>query len=131
MTRTQFSLPIKVLRSDNGGEYVNNELSQCFQEQGILHETTCPQTQQNGVAEHKNRYILETARAILIGASTPQYYWADTVTYVVYLMNRMPSRVLDFCTTMEALALHVSLSSTLQLFSRIFGCVAYVHLHKN
>lgn len=40
LVQTQFSLRIKVLRSDNGGEYVNVELS--LLEQGILHETIYP-----------------------------------------------------------------------------------------
>ncbi|KAM2798566.1 hypothetical protein COP1_003513 [Malus domestica] len=132
MIGNQFSLPIKVLRSDNGGEYLNFELSQFFAEHGILHETTCPQTpQQNGVAERKNRHILETTRALLIGAHAPHAYWANAVTYSVYLLNRMPSRVHNFRTPMEVLTDYVTLPSSLQLSPRIFGCVAYVHLHKN
>ena len=72
MVQTQFSLPVKVIRSDNGGEYLNSELLNFFQEKGILHETTCPHTpQQNGVAKRKNRHILETTRALLIGAHVP------------------------------------------------------------
>ena len=75
MIRNKFSLPIKILRLDNGGEYLNSDLSHFFTEHGILHETTCPQTQQqNGVAERKNRHILETTRALLIGAQAPHTY---------------------------------------------------------
>lgn len=71
MIRTQFSLPIKVIRLDNGGEYIYSELSQFFfNENDIVLETACPRTpKQNGVAEQKNRHILETSRALLIGAS--------------------------------------------------------------
>lgn len=58
-------------------------------------------------------------------------YWADVVTYAVYLMNRMPSRVHNYRTPLAVLADHVTLSSMLQLSPRVFGCVAYVHLHKN
>ncbi|KAB2628036.1 hypothetical protein D8674_032831 [Pyrus ussuriensis x Pyrus communis] len=48
----------------------------------ILHETTCLYTpQQNGVAERKNRHILETARALLLGASVPKVFWPEAVTY--------------------------------------------------
>ena len=76
MIGNQFSLPIKVLRSDNGGEYLNFELSQFFAEYDILHEATCPQTpQQNGVAEHNNRNLLEKARSLLIGANVPCSSW--------------------------------------------------------
>ena len=54
MIQTQYSSVIKVLRSDNGGEYINFELSEFLSEQGILHETICLHTpQQNGVAELK------------------------------------------------------------------------------
>ncbi|KAI5314443.1 hypothetical protein L3X38_043619 [Prunus dulcis] len=61
-----------MLRSDNGGEFVNHDFQTYFQQHGIIHETTCPQTlQQNGVAERKNRHLLETARALLIGAHVP------------------------------------------------------------
>ena len=75
-----------------------------FTEKGILHETTCPQTpQQNGVAERKNRHILEITRALLIGSCAPKTYWADAVTYAIYIMNRMPSRVLSFRTPLAVL----------------------------
>ncbi|CAL2232369.1 unnamed protein product [Prunus armeniaca] len=49
--------------------------------QGILYETTCPQTpQQNRVAERRNRHILAAARALLLGASVPKLLWIDAVT---------------------------------------------------
>lgn len=129
MVRTKYSLPIKIIRSDNGGEYLNSELSKFFQNNGILHETTCPRTlQQNGVAERKNRHILETTKALLTGVSVPHNYWVDTITYAVYLMNRMPSRALSFRTPLEVLAKHVSIPSSLHLDPRVFGCVANVHL---
>ncbi|CAL2230464.1 unnamed protein product [Prunus armeniaca] len=62
-----------VLRSDNGGEYVNKVLHSYFQEHGILHETTCPYTpQQNDVAERKNRQILEiTHQASIVPTTEP------------------------------------------------------------
>ncbi|CAL2257035.1 unnamed protein product [Prunus armeniaca] len=71
--QTQFMLPIKIFQSDNGGEFVNSALSHFFHTNGVLHETTCPQTpQQNGVAERKNGQILTTALALLLGASVPK-----------------------------------------------------------
>jgi hypothetical protein len=132
MVTTQFSAKVQVLRSDNGGEYVNHQFHDYFQQHGILHETSCPQTpQQNGIAERKNRHILETARALLIGAHAPPRYWADAVTTSVHLLNRMPSKMLGFQTPLQALAAYVPLPTVLMLPPRVFGCVAYVHLHKN
>jgi len=108
MVCTQFSLPLKIIRSDNGGEYLNSELLSFFQNNGILHETTSSRTaQQNGVAECKNRHIIETTRALLIGAHVPQHYWIDAVTYAVYLINRMPSQVLSFNTPLQTLTQHI------------------------
>ena len=64
------------MRSDNGGEYVNNDFFHYLTNHGILHETTFPQTpQRNRVAERKSRHILETARSLLIGASVPRSSW--------------------------------------------------------
>ncbi|CAN6687056.1 unnamed protein product [Malus baccata var. baccata] len=131
MVKTQYSIDIKVLRSDNGGEYIASELSRFLQDRGIIHQTTCPHTpQQNGVAERKNRHILETARALLIGASVPKRFWPEAVTYAVYVINRMPSRVVEFRTPLQVLTEHVPVVSTNTLTPRVFGCVAYVHIHK-
>ncbi|CAN6568096.1 unnamed protein product [Malus baccata var. baccata] len=123
MVATQYSSVIKVFHSDNGGEYIGSELSTFLRDQGILHETTCPHTpQQNGVAERKNRHILETARALLIGASVPKRFWLEAVTYAVYVINRMPTRVVDFRTPLQVLTEFVPVVSTNTLSPRVFGC---------
>ncbi|CAL8083793.1 unnamed protein product [Prunus armeniaca] len=130
--KTQFNAQIQILRSDNGGEFVNHDFQTYFQQHGIIHETTCPQTpQQNGVAERKNRHLLETARALLIGAHVPRHHWDDAIVTAVHLINRMPSGVLTFKTPLQVLAQHRPLPSVLVLTPRIFGCVAFVHFHKN
>jgi len=61
----------------------------------------------------------------------PTRYWPDAVSTAVHLLNRLPSKVLQFQTPLQVLASHVSLPTTLMLPPRVFGCVAYVHLHKN
>ena len=55
----------------------------------------------------------------------------DDVATSVYLINRMPSKILHFKTLLQILSTHISLPSILILPFRIFGCVAFVHLHKN
>ena len=132
MVQTQFSAKIQILRSDNGGEYVNQPFQAYFQSHGLFHETSCSQTpQQNGIAERKNRHILETARALLIGTHVPSRYWDDAVATAVHLLNRMPTKVLTFQTPLKVLSNHVPLPTVLMIPPRIFGCVAFVHLHKN
>jgi hypothetical protein len=132
MIHTQFSATHRVIRSDNGGKFVNQRIRTYFDNHGLIHETSCPQTpQQNGVAERKNRHILETARALLHGNHVLTRFWPDAVSTVVHLLNRLPSKFLQFQTPLQVLASHVSLPTTLMLPPRVFGCVAYVHLHKN
>ena len=66
MIQNQFSSKLRVIRSDNDGEYVNQRFRTYFEHHGLVHETSCPQTsQQNGIAKRKHRHILETARSLL------------------------------------------------------------------
>ena len=55
----------------------------------------------------------------------------DAVATAVYLINRMQAKILHFKTPLQILFTHISLPSLLMLSPRIFGCVAFVHLHKN
>ncbi|RVW84739.1 Retrovirus-related Pol polyprotein from transposon RE1 [Vitis vinifera] len=62
---------------------------------GILHQTSCVDTpSQNGVAERKNRHLLETARALMFQMKVPKQFWADAVSTTCFLINRMPTIVL-------------------------------------
>ena len=83
------------LRSDNGIEYINNEFKAYLSEQGMLHQTTCPRTiPQNGVAERKNRHLLEVARSLMFQMNVPNFFWSEAVMTAAYLIHRMPSRIL-------------------------------------
>ena len=46
MIHTQFDKKIQVLRSDNDGEFVNKSLQEFFRENGLIHQTSCPNTLQ-------------------------------------------------------------------------------------
>ena len=96
------------------------------------HEASCSQTpQQNSVVEYKNRHILEITQALLTATYVPKRFWPDVVKTVVYLMNRQPSRVLHYKTPLQVFAQHVTLALVIMLPPRKFGCVTYVHIHKN
>ena len=132
MVATQFSVRLKVLWLDNGGEFVNTNLQEYFRVHSLIHEISCAHTpQQNGIAERKNRHILEIARELLFGANALKRYWPDTITTAVYLINRMPTKILQFKTPLEELGEHKNLPSTLMLSPRVFGCVAYVRIPKH
>jgi len=87
---------IKVLRSDNGGEYVSTEFREFCLERGITHHFTVPYSpQQNGVAERENRSLLDMVRTLLLHASLPVSYWDEAVCVARYLRNRLPTRGVD------------------------------------
>ena len=57
---------VKILRSDNGGEYLSEEFTEYLKEQGISHQLTVPYNPaQNGVAERMNRTVVESARCLI------------------------------------------------------------------
>lgn len=94
--KTQFDKVIRVIRTDNGTEFVNSVCSSLFQQLGIIHQKTCVYTsQQNGVAERKHRHILEVTRAIRFQTEIPIKFWGHCVLAAVYLINRIPSIVIN------------------------------------
>ncbi|KAL1206309.1 Retrovirus-related Pol polyprotein from transposon TNT 1-94 [Cardamine amara subsp. amara] len=118
-----FNANIKVLRSDNGGEYTSNTFKAHLANHGILHQTSCPYTpQQNGVAERKNRHLMEVARSMMFHKNMPRRFWGDAVMTACYLINRTPTKVLNDISPYEVLNKtkpHID-------HLRVFGCVCFV-----
>ncbi|KAM0001536.1 putative RNA-directed DNA polymerase [Helianthus debilis subsp. tardiflorus] len=131
MIHTQFKRGIQILRSDNGGEFVNTSMKQFCQTKGLVHQTTCSHTpEQNGVSERKNRIILEMTRALLIESQVPPSFWPEAVATSVYLLNRLPTNALKFKTPLDCLSKFAKIPHPLTLEPRIFGCTAFVHIPK-
>jgi len=66
---------IKMVHSDGGGEYNSNEFKKHCEELGWQHNITCPYTpQHNGVAERKNRTIMDMAKSMLKAKGMPNYF---------------------------------------------------------
>ena len=102
MVERQTGKAVKILRSDNGTEYVNHTFENFLKEKGIMRQLTVPYTpQQNGVAERFNRTLIEMSRTMLIGANLSEYLWAEAINAAVYLRNRAPSRAIDGVTPFE------------------------------
>ena len=124
--RTQFNTSIYILRSDNAKEYFSTPFSYFMSSHGILHQSSCAYTpQQNGVAERKNRHLVETAGTLLLHHKVPQRFWGDAILASCYLINRMPSSVLH-----DQIP-HSILLPTQPLFylpPRVFGCICFVHI---
>ena len=122
---TQFSSRIKVLRYDSGGEYMSHEFHDFLQNNGIVSQHSCPYTpRQNGVVERKNRHLLDVVRSLLFESSVPSTFWVEALSTTVYLINRLPSHVLDFASPYHRLYHH----HLNYLDIHTFGCIYFVHL---
>lgn len=92
MVEKQTGKCVKIIRSDNGLEFVNNNMENYCKKKGIRHQKSSPYTpQQNGVAERFNRSIIEKAKCLLFDADLPKCYWAEAVNMATYIMNRILS----------------------------------------
>lgn len=57
---------------------------------------SCPYTSvQNGRAERKHRHIVELGLTLLAQAKMPLYYWWEAFATAVFLINRLPSQILQ------------------------------------
>lgn len=76
MVKTQFDRKIKVLHSDNGGEYTSKEFQVYMSDKGIESQTSYAYTlEQNRVAKRKIKHLLEPTRALLIEMNVPKSFW--------------------------------------------------------
>lgn len=65
---------IKVLRSDNGGEYTSKDFKCFYADVGIGKELTIPYIpRQNGIAKRKNRAIIKVAKAMIHDQDLPMF----------------------------------------------------------
>nr|GEX23201.1 putative ribonuclease H-like domain-containing protein [Tanacetum cinerariifolium] len=86
----QLSLKVKIIKSDNGTELKNNDLNQFCGMKGINREFSVPRTpQQNGIAERKNRTLIEAARTMMAGSLLPIPFWAEVVNTICYVQNQV------------------------------------------
>ena len=116
---------VKLLRTDNGGEYTSNDFVKYCAEKGISHQFTnpyCPE--QNGVAERLNRTIMEATRSMIYQAGVPLDFWAEACNTAIYLHNRSPTIAVKDKTPYECLFGTKPDISHL----RVFGCMCYVHV---
>nr|GFB27557.1 hypothetical protein [Tanacetum cinerariifolium] len=84
------SLKVKIIRCDNGTEFKNSDLNQFCGLKGIKREFSVPRTpKQNGIAERKNRTLIEATRTLLADSLLPIPFWAEAVTTACYVQNRV------------------------------------------
>ncbi|GJR57928.1 retrovirus-related pol polyprotein from transposon TNT 1-94 [Tanacetum coccineum] len=88
--------------TDNGTEFRNHDLESFCDERGISQNFSSLYTlEQNGVAERKNRTLIEAARTMLNGSVLSKHFWTD--------VERIPD---------------IS-------YFHVFGCPVFIHNHKD
>ncbi|RDX76963.1 hypothetical protein CR513_42983, partial [Mucuna pruriens] len=104
-------------RSNNEIKFVNLEFSKFLKDNGVVHELT------------KNRHPLEVARVFIFQIFVPNVYWGEAVLIATYLINRLPTRVLNDISPIKHMLSFFPSLLILSLPSRVFGCVSFVHSH--
>ena len=96
-----FKKRIKFIRSDNGPEF---NLANFYSSKGIIHQTSCRETpQQNGRVKRKHQHILNVARALLFQCNLPKIFWSYAILHAVFLINRIPTPILNNSSPFEKL----------------------------
>lgn len=122
--KTKFGKKIKCLRSDRGGEYLGKDFLKYLAKEGIANQRTAPYTpQQNGVAERKNRTLIEMARCMLLEDQHEKRFWGEAVSMANYVQNRLPARGID----KTPYEIWNGLKPNIEYFM-MFGAKCYVHI---
>ena len=113
---------VRIIRTDNGTEFVNQQLTQFYESMGITHQKSVPRTpQQNGVVERRNRTLVEAARTMLIYSKAPMFLWAEAIATACYTQNRSLIHTLHNKTPYELVHDRKPDLSSL----RVFGALCY------
>ncbi|CAN1779045.1 Retrovirus-related Pol polyprotein from transposon RE1 [Linum perenne] len=126
MVENQFERKVKVIRSDQGKEF---HMTDYFNDHGIIHQMSCVQTpEQNARVERKHQHILNVARSLRFQSGLSLDHWSDCVLHAVYLINRIPTPILQNHSPYEKLFKAVPNLRNL----KVFGCLYYAStLHHN
>ncbi|KAI3780854.1 hypothetical protein L2E82_10847 [Cichorium intybus] len=89
----QLGRKIKMLRSDRGGEYLSIEFLDYLKECGIVSQLSPPRTPRlNGIAERRNRTLLDMVRSMMSRASLPIHFWGYAIETAAHILNLVPTK---------------------------------------
>ncbi|GKB37944.1 retrovirus-related pol polyprotein from transposon TNT 1-94 [Tanacetum coccineum] len=128
MVENQNDVKVKQIRTDNGTEFRNHELESFCDEKGISQNFSSPYTpEQNGVAERKNRTLIEAARTMLNGSVLSKHFWTEAVRIACYTQNRSIIVKRHDKTPYEIFRERIPDIS----YFHVFGCPVFIHNHKD
>lgn len=114
-------------------KFFSSPLGTYLSENEIVHQTFFVNTpKKNGIVERKNGHLFDTVQTLLFTMRVPKYLWGEAMLIASYLINRMPTRVLNFKTPLNSLKL-ICLTSHLfnTLPPKVFGCTTFVNIHNH
>ncbi|GJR27159.1 retrovirus-related pol polyprotein from transposon TNT 1-94 [Tanacetum coccineum] len=118
MVENQNDVKVKQIRTDNRTEFRNQELESFCDKKGISQNFSSPYTpEQNGVAERKNKTLIEAARTMLM----------DKVKIACYTQNRSIIVKRHDKTLYEISRERIPDIS----YFHVFGCHVFIHNHKD
>lgn len=98
----QSDCKVQVVIIDNGIEYMSQNFNSICEGAGIEHQLITPYSpQQSGVSEGKNKSIIEMTSCLLHEKGLPKKFWAEATFTTIFLLNRLPTRVLEKKTPYE------------------------------
>ena len=84
---------VKILRSDNGGEFESKALADWVEMKGIVDERSLPYHHfQNGAAEHYNRTAADMGRSLLYDSCLAKEFWGYVFMWSAWTLNRIPNK---------------------------------------
>ena len=116
---------MKILRTDGGGEYNSTEFQKLCEDNGIENEVTAPYTpHHNGLAERRNRTLLDMSRSMLKEKKLPHMLWGEAVATSAYILNKCPTKKLKEIVPLDKWTGDRQSVGHL----RVFGSVCYKHV---
>jgi hypothetical protein len=121
--QNEFDAKVKRIKSDNDTEFKNTQVEDYLDEEGIKHEFLAPYTpQQNGIAERKNKTLIEMARTMLDEYKTFDHFLTEAVNTACHATKRLYLHKLLKKTPYELLTGNKPNVS----YFRVFGSKCYV-----
>lgn len=125
LVKTQYKHTVKILRTDNGLEFVNRPVKEITSGHGMIHQTTVAYNpEQNGSAEREMRTLVEAARCLLQAKELNDNLWAEAVNTAAYVLNRTGTSSVQGKSPLE---LWAGQTPDLQLLN-VFGRTVYCHI---
>ena len=89
-------LKIKVLNSDQGGEYQGHDFVKYLKSKGTVQKLNVHDTPQHaGVAERHNQMIGEQICALLHASGLPKFLWGEAARHIIWLLNRTTTKAVE------------------------------------